>query len=105
VSTEIPAPVPRELLEQCILLLEHGDAAAVETLLAAHPEHADVLRHRLGRLAAIGILGPAKAQASIPERLGEFRLLRQLGRGGMGVVYLAEQESLRRRVALKLVHP
>src|ERR1041385_3862524 len=37
--------------------------------------------------------------------LGEFRILNRLGRGGMGQVYLAEQTSLKRKVALKLLNP
>src|SRR5690606_32092732 len=45
------------------------------------------------------------APRPFPERLGDFRLLERLGGGGMGVVYRAEQVSLRREVALKLVRP
>lgn len=41
--------------------------------------------------------------AGLPSMLGEFRLLREIGRGGMGVVYEAEQFSLGRRVAVKIL--
>jgi WD40 repeat protein/predicted Ser/Thr protein kinase len=41
----------------------------------------------------------------IPDRIGRYSILAKLGGGGMGIVYLAEQEHPRRKVALKVLRP
>jgi eukaryotic-like serine/threonine-protein kinase len=93
------------LVARCIDRMEDEGPAVLEELCAAHPEHAARLRAHIARLQRVGLVGAMPAAADIPERLGSFRILSLLGRGGMGVVYLAEQEELQRRVALKLVRP
>lgn len=80
-----------ELAAELISLLEHADAEGDGFL-----EHAAVL-FALGRDEE---LAPEPASG---ERLGPFELLGVLGEGGMGVVHLAREDNLDRRVALKLL--
>ncbi len=55
--------------------------------------------------SAGGALERAPRPIPAPERVGAFRIVRELGRGGMGVVYLAEQPHPKRLVALKVIRP
>jgi tRNA A-37 threonylcarbamoyl transferase component Bud32 len=69
-------------------------------LLAEHPDLAGQLEQCL---AGMDFVHRAARPSEAPARLGDFRILREIGRGGMGVVYEAEQISLKRRVALKVL--
>ncbi|MCR9248097.1 MAG: bifunctional serine/threonine-protein kinase/formylglycine-generating enzyme family protein [bacterium] len=92
-----------ELLVQCIELGEGDGIEAVEKLLAAHPEQAAAVRELLGSLAGLGFLGDSTSETPAIERIGAYRLLRRLGEGSMGVVYLARHDATNRVVALKTI--
>ena len=76
----------------------------VRSLLAAHDRSSGFLQSSAAHLAAVLLDDPPPAAAPL-ERAGPFRIVRELGHGGMGVVYLAEREGaeFEQRVALKLV--
>ena len=92
------------LVEQLTARLQAGEAIDLEACCRAHPEHAQRLRELLPALEMLATLDQDSGNGpDLGEPLDDFRLLREVGRGGMGVVYEAEQISLRRRVALKVL--
>lgn len=74
-----------------------------DALLHDHPDLADLLEPMLAREQAAAQDGDAAGTADEPRVLGDYRLVREIGRGGMGVVYEAWQRSVDRRVAVKLL--
>ena len=59
------------------------------------------------RSGLTGEMGPSEEHVDVSRRigrLGDYRILCEIGHGGMGVVYLAEHEALKNQVALKVMH-
>lgn len=76
----------------------------VESLLAAHMESGDFI-DRPDLFFSTEALGAADSALAPGERVGPYRVVRELGRGGMGAVYLAERadSQFEKRVAVKLI--
>ena len=101
------------LSEEFVARHRAGETPSVEEYAAAHPEFADEIRALFPTALAMEdwrhdrvsetSTGSRIVAFTPPERLGDFRLIREVGRGGMGVVFEAKQESLDRRVALKIL--
>src|SRR5579872_4322879 len=103
-----------QALEEYRALLEGGIRPDRQTFLARYPDVGASLADGLDGLefvhaAAPSLSGNGTASADPSDAiqpsalLGDFRLIREIGRGGMGVVYEAEQVSLGRRVAVKVL--
>ncbi len=87
--------------------VRRGERPDVEEYALRYPHLADILRRVLPALEVLrppeGRSPSLSAMENMPAVLGDFRILREVGKGGMGIVYEAEQISLRRRVALKVL--
>lgn len=82
------APTPEVVAEYC----------------ARRPDLAGQIGDLAGLLGHLAVAAPPPLEP-IPDRLGEFRIVRRLDHGGMGEIYLAEHDRLHRQVAVKVIRP
>ena len=105
-----------ELLSLAEDALQRGEPRELEELCQQHPEHAEELRLLLATARVAEMAGDqfrhesgvdeavsAQLELSLPLCLGDYELVEEIGRGGMGVVFRARQLSLDREVAVKMI--
>ena len=111
-SEENPVEV---LAEEFAKRIRSGEHPSIHDYVSRYPNHADEIESLFPSIAMMEQLkqqkkasqdrrpSTVKPPSNMPEQLGDFRILREIGRGGMGIVYEAWQQSLARRVALKVL--
>lgn len=102
------------LAEEFAAAIREGQDPQIADWIRRCPEHAEMIqavfpsialveRVRGREFPAAETKPPLELHLAQPRVLGDFVILREIGRGGMGVVYEAVQQSLKRRVALKVI--
>jgi serine/threonine protein kinase/formylglycine-generating enzyme required for sulfatase activity len=94
----------RRVLQEVVDRRARGEAPSPQEYFERYPHLREALAEHFETLRILD--GLVQERGAVPQAetvLGDFRIVREVGRGGMGIVYLAEQISLHRIVALKLL--
>lgn len=94
----------QQAVESYLARRRRGERPQIPEFVREFPDLGPALEEALRAAEALDAQGPEPAvAAALPRDFGEYRLLKELGRGGMGVVFEAEQRRLGRRVAVKIL--
>ena len=114
-ASESKSAIVLGLAEEFLERYRQGERPSLKEYIDQHPELAAEIRDVFPAMALMENIALADeslagepaagglASSPPPQQLGDFRILREVGRGGMGIVYEAEQVSLGRHVALKVL--
>ncbi len=117
-TSEARSEIVLELAEEFLERYRNGERPGLQEYVDRHPELAGEIREVFPAMAMMeniaihddsltgeetGAHAGPSPRATVAEQLGDFRIIREIGHGGMGVVYAAEQVSLGRQVALKVL--
>ena len=104
------------LAEEFLARHRNGESPAIDEYVEKHPALADEIREVFPALLMMEKVNPGSVDLTSAVRrppdmpqppplkqVGDYQIIREIARGGMGIVYEAEQQSLGRRVALKIL--